>query len=1525
MYGTLSQGDKVIGNSITNSTARSSDIGDIMNNYITKDATEIVGTDKVIPIARNDDNSVKVTFDNIYENNNLAEVSKDFYYFRDQKQFKDNKEAIDYYINDRTWKQANVVSIGKEYTYITGKNVKKDQLQRYAYLTKTWDDLPNMFQEGGGSVGQRTLRFGKNLFYAIADPINILGVGVGGQIAKQSVKTASKKALDVAIEKAIKGKTKDVAEKIKKDMFNKSVGKLLLGEEAVGIAEKEGFKAGIKGIAGTATIDSLALGGADVARQYTEMEVNPEQKFDPVRTGTVAIATLGLSGTAQFVLAGAGTLFKQGFISKSKFSDVYKGEEVGVKSGTNKITKTKKGDPLKPKEGPTGAAGQSKLQNTLSFLRTNMFDAYDPLITLQRQMTGVGGSVKDVRRAFEAGMKTSPMLLPYFQFRMTAGSNARASGFLEYGVYQPPSKTSKAASFTKDNSEGLITIVKKLESDDEVAAFFDYIASIRMRKILDDGQTRELKILQNRLAKAKLKPRKNATQIKIVNTLLAKVNKGELKTQVPFTVDRINKSIDFGKLTPAQFYVKYKTDFPNITKEQYIKSKDSRKQDFSVPQKELKQFTDSLLSYSNRSEMIGDADVTNILKANPETWINFTRTKPAKSLWQRLIRSGPTDVDKAKITVSKSPIKDLSKENLEGELDFLKNLISYTHRTVTAADLNRAKVSLYDMLEAAHNSKLHGSVVVDLPALAKGSSDGIVRKVSSADRINLCHMTDDFFNVTNQNLGDLNNKLFCTFTTLENLDNALDEQGLKIVNKKDYSIAFKKNADGSSTKEAKKMIGIIEDRFKNDQTDILTFSNQIRRTDNGNYIDIVYRKDSNGIVKPEMYEILDPNLHQMYKSFDIKAASHLSRASVMLAPLSIAGELVGTITRPTARYLGKFITYTPTFQLKNLIRDTQAAAITSAFSITTKDGVGFLPVGTTGKGLWESLRQTEAYRVSYINGLGFATRTETEGQLDSSINKLIKDNKLNQFYSSQMKKLFGVGGKRGYIRRGADAYVDFVSKIEYASRLGEFQLAKKAGFDDLGASFTGREVTTDFGMRGSSAILNSMSRNVMFLNASMQGLYRGGRVVVEGTAKDRAKAGSVLLALVAAPEVYSYYLNRDNKEYQALPDNIKQLNYLFPMGFEKLDERGNPIGRDFFAIAKPYDFGIFGNITHALIKGIDENSTSVSAKYLAQSISLLIPFNFIGPVPMVNTFMEPILELILNQDAFTNNSIRKYYDQVKINDLRIKGGTKQISVQVANLSKFLAASVIPGSDDKVINGLDPITIDFLINAYAVGILSYGVDLIELGANTIDGEKFGERPRPRSDTVNLFQKNLRGPLSVFNNVFTVKVPLKSTKYYQIYNELKKEAKAKSVTNFTNLNLEDGARILIEIESNARKRIDQGKSAFPKEMLLWDRVNANYLKVADKKLKEINQYINNVPFLPLASEAAANNMSEADYKRKEIDDALANRNELLEIAVNGLADMDIDYLFENILNGKTYVSPNQRDKQTNFLKKVLRLNE
>jgi len=64
-YNKLSIGDKAITKSL-NTNNKSLDIKDTINNYTTKDATEIVGTTGVIPVAKNDDDSIKVTFDNIY-------------------------------------------------------------------------------------------------------------------------------------------------------------------------------------------------------------------------------------------------------------------------------------------------------------------------------------------------------------------------------------------------------------------------------------------------------------------------------------------------------------------------------------------------------------------------------------------------------------------------------------------------------------------------------------------------------------------------------------------------------------------------------------------------------------------------------------------------------------------------------------------------------------------------------------------------------------------------------------------------------------------------------------------------------------------------------------------------------------------------------------------------------------------------------------------------------------------------------------------------------------------------------------------------------------------------------------------------------------------------------------------------------------------------------------------------------------------------------------------------------------------
>jgi hypothetical protein len=88
-------------------------------------------------------------------------------------------------------------------SYITGDNVTEDQKSRLAYLTRYWDELPNFYEEGGRGVKG----FFANLGVGILDPINLIGVGVGGQVAKGVLKKAGQEVIKSQIKKGVVKKT----------------------------------------------------------------------------------------------------------------------------------------------------------------------------------------------------------------------------------------------------------------------------------------------------------------------------------------------------------------------------------------------------------------------------------------------------------------------------------------------------------------------------------------------------------------------------------------------------------------------------------------------------------------------------------------------------------------------------------------------------------------------------------------------------------------------------------------------------------------------------------------------------------------------------------------------------------------------------------------------------------------------------------------------------------------------------------------------------------------------------------------------------------------------------------------------------------------------------------------------------------------------------------------------------------------------------------------------------------------------
>ena len=68
----------------------------------------------IIALDQDNKGNVKYTFDNIYENKDLARVAQDYYGTKNDRSYTE-REAIDKFISDRIWKQSNTFSIGKEF------------------------------------------------------------------------------------------------------------------------------------------------------------------------------------------------------------------------------------------------------------------------------------------------------------------------------------------------------------------------------------------------------------------------------------------------------------------------------------------------------------------------------------------------------------------------------------------------------------------------------------------------------------------------------------------------------------------------------------------------------------------------------------------------------------------------------------------------------------------------------------------------------------------------------------------------------------------------------------------------------------------------------------------------------------------------------------------------------------------------------------------------------------------------------------------------------------------------------------------------------------------------------------------------------------------------------------------------------------------------------------------------------------------------------------------------------------------
>nr|MBP8277532.1 hypothetical protein [Propionivibrio sp.] len=260
--------------------------------------------------------------------------------------------------------------------------------------------------------------------------------------------------------------------------------------------------------------------------------------------------------------------------------------------------------------------------------------------------------------------------------------------------------------------------------------------------------------------------------------------------------------------------------------------------------------------------------------------------------------------------------------------------------------------------------------------------------------------------------------------------------------------------------------------------------------------------------KPMWYEVGDPILHRALTAIDRPPMHWLTK---WLGMPKRVGQMA--------------ITLTPDFMLANVARDTIMGSVMSRS--------GFRPVVDSLQGMRLRMTNDPLYKDYIANGGGLSSLFLDEHHLRT---------KLEKFYTRQ-----GIDYRT--VLDTPDKILSFVETLgdsfEMSTRLGEYKRAIGKGEHPRHAAYQGREVSTDFAMRGDSKALGFLYDTVMFLRPAVVSMDR----LFRGVAHDPNKAAiGAKTAMLALSSVGLYLLNRDDPRYADLPDWDRDANWHFFVG-----------------------------------------------------------------------------------------------------------------------------------------------------------------------------------------------------------------------------------------------------------------------------------------------------------------------------------------------------------------------------------------
>ena len=352
-----------------------------------------------------------------------------------------------------------------------------------------------------------------------------------------------------------------------------------------------------------------------------------------------------------------------------------------------------------------------------------------------------------------------------------------------------------------------------------------------------------------------------------------------------------------------------------------------------------------------------------------------------------------------------------------------------------------------------------------------------------------------------------------------------------------------------------------------------------------------------------------------------------------------------------ARMLRLGATISPTFAIRNMIRDTFFAGIASKN--------GFVPVWDTIRG-GMALRNNPELRAQFeAMGVGMYTFYGNEMNAGKKLGDLkFKDPEtLFDYVKGIIKNPFTGTYK---------ALEDFSSFSEQATRMGEFQRAVKNGKSLEEAARDARNLTIDFSRHGSLG--KHVNRIIPFFNACVQGTD----MMVRLLHKDFPGTMMKLTKYIILPSIALWAMNRDKDWWKELDPEMKNSAWFFetPQGIVRMP--------------KPQEAGIlFGSGVEAILDQATKRDPDAMKNWAKAFLDAIKP-------NVVPTVFLPLLENTANFSYFRMSPIVSRRNENLPGEQQYSNGTSE-------LSKMLGASAVAHAYNK--GGYSPSKIDNFIRGY----------------------------------------------------------------------------------------------------------------------------------------------------------------------------------------------------------------------------------